>query len=203
MKQLKIDVNAREGKGRGPARRLRMAGHIPAIIYGKHSEPRAISVKSTDFVRLLNETAGSKALVEIQQEGLPGTLSVIQEVQKDVVLDRVLHIDFHGVSPDEKMDTSVAIHVIGEAVGVKNEGGIIEVVSHEVSVRCLPKDLPEYVTVDVTELRANDSIHIRNLPEISGVEFLGEPDQVLVSCPGPRVAVEGAAEVAESEAEPA
>lgn len=194
MKQLKINVNAREGKGRGPAKRLRMAGHIPAVIYGKHSEPRTVSLKSTDFARLLKETAGSKALVEIQQEGLPGTLSVIQEVQKDVVHDRVLHIDFHGVSASEKMDTSVAIHVVGESVGVKNEGGVIEMVSHEISVRCLPRDLPEYVEINVTDLKVTDSIHIRDLQEIPGVEFLGEPDQVLVSCSGPRVALEAETE---------
>ncbi len=188
--QIKLNVTPREARGRRPAGRLRREGLIPGVIYGKGADTRSISVSQADFSRMMKEAAGAASLVQLKEEGKGSILTVIQEAQQDPITDRVLHIDFHEVSSTEKMDTNVTIHVNGEPIGVKNEGGVLEVVMHSIDVRCLPKDLPGFIEVDVSELKVDQAIHVKELPELSGVEYLSDEDQVVVACAAPRVEIE-------------
>ncbi len=201
--QIKLNVTSREVRGRRPVGRLRREGKIPGVVYGKSAEARAISVDQSEFARKMKEAAGAASLVQLSEDGKKGsTLSVIQETQVDPITDRVLHIDFHEVSQKEKMDTHVTIHFNGEAYGVKNEGGVLELVLHSIDVRCLPKDLPGFIEVDVSEMRVDQAIHVKELPQLPGVEYLADEDQVVVSCAPPRVEVdEEAAPEAEAAAE--
>src|SRR5271157_2930975 len=99
--------------------------------------------------------------------------------------DRYLHVDLHEVKADEKMEINVPVHMSGESTGVKNEAGVLEVASHTLRIRCLPKDLPAFIDVDVTELRVGQTIHISELKPIAGVVFMGDKSQPVVSCVQP------------------
>lgn len=200
MQQFKLNIASRETTGRGPARRLRAAGQIPASVYGQ-GNARSITVNAVDFRSLNRERAGGAALVELTDEKGETTLSLVQEIQRDAIRGNVKHIDFQEVERGHTFVTSVPVYLIGEAdsIGVKNDGGVIDHKTHEVEIRCRPSNLPSSVEVDVTGLAVGDAIHISDLAAIEGVEFLGEPVQVLVSCQAPTVAVDddSAAEVGE------
>lgn len=198
MKQLKLPVSTRSTQGRRPARRMRRDGAVPAVVYGK-TEPRHLQIQTTDFTALMKATHGAAALIELEEGGTK-TLSVIKEVQTHPVTDQVLHIDFHEVSASELMEANIAVHVNGEAIGVKSEKGLLEVVTHELTVRCLPKDLPEFIEVEIADLHVGQSIHVRELAEIPGVTVMADPDQVVVSCTEPRVVVESSTEEVAEEA---
>jgi large subunit ribosomal protein L25 len=202
MKLLKLPVYPRAKTGRGPARRLRSSSEIPAVIYGK-SGVRHLTVKDPEFRLLMRAVAGTAALVEISEQGGAATLSLLQEIQRDARTDRFVHIDLKEVSANEPMRAVVPVRIVGESIGVKLESGIIELSRHELHVKCLPKDLPDIISIDVTELHANDSIHVRDMKPIAGVTFTDRADEVVVACVIPKVeeepvaaeavAVEGAA----------
>lgn len=203
MKNLKIIASPRSEMGRRSSRRLRGEGHIPAVVYGKKDEePRSLQIKTSEFRGLLNATKGAAALIELQ-EGDRKTLTVVQEIQHHPVKDIILHVDFHEVSAKEEMETQIVVHLNGEPYGVKNEGGVMETVLHELTVRCLPKDLPEFIEVDVSDLKVGGAIHIKDLPSISGVTFMGEGDQVIVSCSEPRISAAASEEESAEEKEEA
>jgi len=185
MKKYQLTVTAREGTGRSASRRLRKADKIPAILYGKHTNPETLAVSSPDFVKLLKEIAGRAALIELKRDTGAAALSFLQEVQRDPITDRYLHVDLQEVKENEKMVINVAISIIGESTGVKNEGGILETASHRLRIRCLPQDLPPVIEVDVTELKVGEAIHVSGLKPVAGVEFLDDKHQAVVLCVAP------------------
>jgi large subunit ribosomal protein L25 len=186
MKLLKLPVHPRGKTGRGPARRLRASSEIPAVIYGK-SGVRHLTVKEPEFRLLMRAVAGTAALVEISDQAGTATLSLLQEVQRDARTDHFVHIDLREVSATEPMRAGVPVRVFGESVGVKLESGIIEVSRHELFVKCLPKDLPDIILVDVAELHAGQSIHVSDLKPIPGVTFADRAEEVVVACVVPKV----------------
>jgi large subunit ribosomal protein L25 len=194
MKPLKLEVQSREEAGRHPVRRLRKSGRIPAVVYGK-SGSRSLSVDVHDFNHLYNRISGSSALVEISEKG-GTTLSILQEIQRDPVKDSVMHIDFHEVDPNEEVTANVALHVVGTPVGVRLEGGVLDIQMYQVSVRCLPRNLPDVLEVNVDHLHNGESFHISELPAVEGVEYLGNPEDVVASVVG-----RGTGGIAEAEPE--
>jgi len=186
MKLLKLPVHSRDKSGRGPARRLRASGQIPAVIYGK-SGVRHLTVKEPEFRLLMRAVAGTTALVEISDQSGAATLSLLQEIQRDARTDHFVHIDLREVSANEPMRVGVPVRVTGESIGVKLESGIIEISRHELFVRCLPKDLPDIILVDVTELHAGHSIHVSDLKPIPGVTYIDRADEVVAACVVPKV----------------
>ncbi len=201
MKQHNLSVRQRKRSGRGHARRLRQQGEIPAVVYGK-SGSHALAVSEPVFRQLMRQVGGSSAIIEIKDDADNTFPALIQEIQRDPATDEFIHIDFLEVDISTPITTHVHVVTHGEAVGVKAENGVLEVVLHMLDVRCLPNDLPEHITVDVENLHAGESIHIRDLPVIPGVEFLGDPDNTVVSCSEQRVAEPEAVAVdAESEAD--
>jgi large subunit ribosomal protein L25 len=193
MKQFSLNVSPREGHGRRPSRRLRATGKIPAILYGKGIEPQQLIVDVPEFRQMLKAIAGEVALIEIKHPAGESAVTLIREVQRDAITDQFLHIDFHQVALDEPIEIRVPVHVTGESYGVKNESGVLEFVSHVVTVRALPRSMPSFIEVDVTELRVGQTIHIRELPAKDGIEYRGDPDQPIVSCVAPVAEEEPAA----------
>ena len=185
MKKYQLTVTSREGKGRSASRRLRKAEKIPAILYGKHTKPETLSVNVPEFVKLLKEISGRTTLIELKRDQGPTALSVLQEVQRDAITDRYLHIDLQEVKENEKMVINVPTHVVGEAYGVKTEAGILQTATHRLRIRCFPKDLPTVIEVDVTELKIGESIHVSELKPVPGVEFLDDKNQTVVLCVEP------------------
>jgi len=185
MKKYQLTVTSREGTGRSASRRLRKAEKIPAILYGKHTKPENLAVNGPEFIKLRKEIGGKAALIELKRDAGPTALSFLQEIQRDPITDKYLHLDLQEVKENEKMVIIVAIHVIGEAYGVKTEGGILETASHRLRIRCLPKDLPDFIEVNVAELKVGEAMHVSELKPIPGVEFLDDKNQTVVLCVEP------------------
>lgn len=185
MKKYQLTVTTREGTGRSASRRLRKAEKIPAILYGKHTKPENLAVNGPEFVKLRKEIGGKAALIELKRDAGPTALSFLQEIQRDPITDKYLHLDLQEVKENEKMIISVAIQVIGEAYGVKTEGGILETAAHRLRIRCLPKDLPDFIEVNVAELKVGEAIHVSELKAIAGVDFLDDKNQTVVLCVEP------------------
>jgi len=186
--QLILNVTARAQTGRSASRRVRKANQIPAILYGKHTSPVTISIDAPEFVRLLKSVAGRALLIELNHTDASDkakALSFLQEVQRDPITDKFLHIDLQEVKADETLEIRVPISVIGESFGVKNQNGVLEIATHALRVRCLPKDLPPVIEVDVTELKVGEAFKVGTLKAIPGVEYLDTKGQPVVSCVEP------------------
>ncbi len=184
--QFALNVTTRAQTGRSASRRLRKANSIPAILYGKHTSPEKLAVDTPEFVRLLKGIAGRAVLIELQRKDkAEKALSFLQEIQRDPITDKYLHIDLQEVKADEKMEIRVPVQVVGESFGVKNQSGVLEIASHLIRIRCLPKDLPAVIEVDVTELKVGETIKIGELKTIASVEFLDSKGQPVVSCVEP------------------
>ncbi len=190
MKQQKLTVRPRIGIGRGHSRRIRAGGEVPAIIYGKRNEPQALAVNERVLGQLLKSIAGSAAVIEIEAEDCETRLSIIQEVQRNPITNQLLHLDLHEVDANEKMTVNVTVRTMGEAFGVLNEGGVMDLASHDIQIRCLPRDLPEFIEVDVEDLHVGQTLHIRELASIEGVEFLDDSERPVISCVHAAVAEE-------------
>jgi len=185
MKKYQLTVTAREGTGRSASRRLRKAEKIPAILYGKHTKPENLAINGPEFVKLRKEIGGKAALIELKRDGGATALSFLQEIQRDPITDQYLHLDLQEVKENEKMVISVTVRVTGEAYGVKTEGGVLDTATKRLRIRTLPKDLPDFIEVDVTELKMGEAIHVSELKKLAGVEYLDTPGQAVVLCVAP------------------
>jgi large subunit ribosomal protein L25 len=184
--QFILNVVTRAQTGRSASRRLRKANSIPAILYGKHTDPEKLAVDTPEFVRLVKAVAGRAVLVELHRKDKEvKALSFLQEVQRDPMTDKYLHIDLQEVKADEKMEIRVRVQVTGESFGVKNQSGVLEVATPQLRIRCFPKDLPSVIEVDVAELKVGETFKVAELKAIPGVEFLDSKGQPVVSCVEP------------------
>jgi large subunit ribosomal protein L25 len=180
--QLSLNITPRAQTGRSASRRVRKANQIPAILYGKHTQPQTLSVDAPEFSRLVKAVAGRALIIELVQSGKADkALSFVQEIQRNPITDKYVHVDFREVKADEKLDINVPISLVGEAHGVKTQGGVLEIASHTVRIRCLPKDLPPFIEVDITELKLDETFKVANLKALAGVEFRDVPTQPVVS----------------------
>jgi len=164
------------------------------------AEPQSVEINSREIGDLIMHSVSENLLVDlaIKDDAKPKRLALVQEVQHHPLSGHVLHVDFHEVSPTEKVTIMVPVETIGEPAGVKNSGGVLEHVLFKLKVRALPKDLPEQVVVDVSALEINKTIHIGEIKAPEGVEILGDKQIPVVSVAMPRAEevvapVEGAA----------
>jgi large subunit ribosomal protein L25 len=200
---LTLNVTVRAQTGRSASRRLRRANSIPAILYGKHTEPEKLCIDGPEFVRLLKSVAGRAVLVELNRSDKPEkALSFLQEVQRDPITDKYLHVDLHEVKADEKFEIRVPIRLTGESFGVKNQSGVLEMVTQMLRIRCLPKDLPTAIDVDVTELKVGETFKVAQLKPVAGVDFLDTKGQPIVACVEPVAEIVVEAPVAAAAATP-
>ena len=150
---------------------------MPAIAYGKSKEPANLFVDASDLRVVLREIGNSTPIVQLQEGDSAPATSIIQEVQRHPITDKYIHVDFRQVADDEVVTLDVPVHSKGEPWGVKNESGTLETVAHSVSIRSLPKNIPDFVEADVSELKVGELIHIAELPALEGVEYLDHPEQ--------------------------
>lgn len=181
MEELVLEVEERESVGTGDAKRLRKAGRIPINLYGP-SGNRQLTVAEPDFRVFWKKVKGQTTLFQIKDEKGKSTRSLIQEVQINALSQKAIHIDVREIAKGVQIHAKVVVHTKGEAHGVRNESGVIEITSHELNIRCLPRNLPHEVEVDVTELKLHQSVHVSDLTPIEGVTFLDAKDQLVLSC---------------------
>ncbi len=189
-KQVKLIAERRTALGRSAVRKLKAVGAVPAVIYGAKDKPQALQVSKRDISALLSHAAGENILVELEIAGAANRLALVQEVQHAPIGGDVLHIDFHAVSMDEMIEADVPLEPIGIPNGVKNFGGLLEQSLRALSIECLPRDLPDMITVDVSALNIGDSIHVREIALPSGVTTRISPDLTAFSVMAPTVVEE-------------
>ncbi len=205
MKSSSLNAFPRTESGRIGVRKLRATGRVPAVIYGRKTAPRNIEVDAKELKHLIHGTASENIVVDlsIENDTNKSRLAVVQEVQHNPISGIVLHVDFHEVDETEPVEIMVPLETIGEAIGVKTGGGMLEHVMFKVKVKALPRDLPEMIVIDVTELSVGQAIHLGEIKAPKGVEILGESSQPVVSIAEPKTAdaVEEAASAAAAPAE--
>ncbi|HVR36342.1 MAG TPA: 50S ribosomal protein L25 [Methylomirabilota bacterium] len=189
MKSVSLTAFPRTVLRRNALKKLRRDGRVPAVIYGSRTQPQSLEVKLKDIANLIHHSASENLLIDLKIEGSDNgnRLALVQQVQHDPLTAKVLHVDFHEVAETEHVTIMVPVETLGEAVGVKVGGGVLEHVLFKVRVRALPKDLPEVITVDVTNLTVGQTLHVEDLPVPEGVEVLGDRMLPVISVAAPRV----------------
>jgi large subunit ribosomal protein L25 len=199
MKSVPLNAFARSQAGRPEVKKLRSSGRVPATIYGRESKPQNLELITEDLEDLIHHSLSENILVDLAVDQAKH-LALVQEVQHHPLSGKVLHVDFHEVSATEKVTVMVPVESVGEAVGVKTGGGVLEHVLFKLKVRALPKDLPEQILVDVSALEVGKSIHVGEIKAVEGVEILGNKQTPVISVALPKTEVEETAEAAEGAA---
>ncbi len=172
-----VVATPREGKfNKNAARRVRVAGKIPAVVYGAGQEAVAVSVDPKVITRILHSDSGHNTIFDLHVEGSSQVKAMIVDWQNEPIKGKLLHIDLKRIAMNKVMRVSVPIVLVGVPVGVKTQGGVLEHVLREVEIECLPGDIPSHLDVDVSELEMNGSIHVSDLPHSGSIKFLGAED---------------------------
>jgi large subunit ribosomal protein L25 len=195
VENFTIEVSERPSIGKSSANRCRREGFIPAVAYHKAEKPLAVQVPLKEFTALASKARRSQVFTfKSSVPSLNGKAAIVKEVQQDYLKGRVIHVDFQTLKDDEEITVDVPVKLVGEAPGVKNQGGVLAVVTHEVSVSCLPKYIPSAVMVDISALGLGQSIHADQLQLGEGVTLADDASETIVSVVATR---------AEEEAKPA
>lgn len=199
---MRLEASARPETGKKISGALRRTGAIPAVVYGEGQAPATITVAAKDLARARHTAAGENVLITLLVQQADGTAQpdrtvLIKEIQHHPVTAQVLHVDFHQVSLTKRIQVTVPLQFIGEAVGVKQDGGRLDHLLWEVRVECLPTEIPKQLGVDVSALKIGDSLLIKDLRVPAGIKLLHDPQVGVAACLPPVVekapeAVEGA-----------
>jgi large subunit ribosomal protein L25 len=181
MQMQELTITRREGTGKGLAKKLRRTGIVPAVLYGG-TAPQTISVDPKAILRMMHGHEGTTLLLSLKFDGAGDShMAVLREMQFDPVTERVLHVDFQEVSANKP----IAVHPVGEAIGVKDTKGILNLVLHELDVSCLPTQIPDRIDADVTNLAIGDVLTIGDLVAPEGVRILNDRGQAVATVAPP------------------
>ena len=177
-----LKAEAREGRGKNEARRLRASGRIPAVVYGTDkNKATEIAVDPKVLLRILHSDSGVNTLIGLEGAGLSaGGKVLVKEYQLDPIDHRLLHADFYAVAMDKMLTVTVPIVLKGEPKGVKQQGGVVDFVNREIEVECLPADIPEHVDIDISELMLHQGIRVRDLQQDGKWKPVSEPEMMIV-----------------------
>jgi large subunit ribosomal protein L25 len=174
-----LKAHPREGSGKGPARRLRAQGLVPAVLYGHGMAPRSLAVSGKDLIHLFHSSGGGSVIVDLDVDG-DVHLALLRDVQRDHLHGRYIHVDFLVVNRDEKVRMLAEFREFGEARGVR-EGGVVEHHLREVEIECVPGDVPEAIEIDISELEIGDLLRVGDITPPAGVTFLTDADTPVIS----------------------
>jgi large subunit ribosomal protein L25 len=192
-----VVATPREGKfNKNAARRVRVSGKIPAVVYGAGQDPVAVTVDPKVITKILHSESGHNTIFDLNVEGGAATKAMIVDWQHEPIKGKLLHIDLKRIAMDKPMRVSVPVQLVGTATGVKNQGGILEHVLREVEIECLPGDIPSHIDVDITGLELHGVIRIADLPHSGKLKFLGEEDATVAHVTIIKETAEEAAEAA-------
>ena len=196
-----LEAVRREERGRNEMVRIRQKGKIPAVLYGGKGTAESVVVDPKELMRILHSDSGVNTLISLKLDGEGEARVLVKQYQLDPVTHKLLHCDFYRVAMDQVLRVTVPVHLTGEAKGLKAQGGIVDFVHRDLQIECLPADIPEHVTVDVTELMIGDGIRVRDLATDGKWKAVSEGDMLIVHVVAPKV--EAAPEPAEVAAVPA
>src|SRR5437660_9026469 len=202
-KQVKLKAEPRAEVGHIGVRKLKARGLIPAVIYGGNDKPQPLQVTARDINAMMSQASGENVLVELEIAGEGSSrTALVQEVQHSPVGGDIRHVDFHAISMDQMIQAEVPLESTGIAVGVKTFGGLLEQSLRALAIECLPANLPDRITVDVSQLNIGDSIHVRDIQFPQGVTPKVQPDLTAFSVVAPVVEEEPVVAEAEAAAGP-
>jgi large subunit ribosomal protein L25 len=182
--RVKLQVSERDRRGSREARRLRKAGFIPGVLYGKGKGSYAIAVPERDLRRVLTGQGGLHAILDVVVEGKNTThASILKDYQQDPIRGHISHIDLQEVRLDQPIQASVTVQLIGEPAGVK-EGGVLSQVQREINVEALPMEIPEHIDLDVTGMAIGDTLRLADLAPVEGVTYLDDPEETVLASVG-------------------
>lgn len=185
MELLDITANIRKSTGKGISRSLRRQGFVPGVLYGPKSQPIHLSVEASDIEKIFKNSGSSQAPLNltIKNGELIKKTAMIKDLQHHPISRRLLHIDLYEVAMDKKIHVKVPVMLTGTAKGIE-AGGTLQLIRREIDVLCLPLDIPESITVDVSEMEIGDSIHIEEIPVSGNIEILADTNFTVVTVSG-------------------
>ncbi len=189
----------RDDTGKGDSRKLRMTGRVPAVLYGKDMDVMHLSVNAHDALRLFQTISVENTLVDLDVEGVGDTFStLVREIQTHPYKPDLVHIDFLRVQEGVAIEVEIPVHLVGTPIGVKQHGGVLEQIIHDLTVRCVPSSIPEAIEVDVSELDVDESLRVADLVVGEGVEVTVPAERTVCLVAVPRIVAEPTEEAAEA-----
>ena len=184
MQQKQMNIELRTKTGTGVSRRLRTADMIPGVVYGKGLDPITVSIKNRDLQEAISGAGGQNNLITLIGGGsLDQNIAIVADIQRDPIKRTFKHVDLHRINPNEKLRVTVPVVLKGTAIGVK-EGGLLDLAHHELHIECLPGNIPDCITIDVSDLKIAHSIHVSEIPLPEGIVLLDQPKIPVVSVLG-------------------
>jgi large subunit ribosomal protein L25 len=180
-KEIILKATRREGRGKNDARRARRDGQVPVTIYGGAGEAVAALAPLRDLAAILRSDSGRNTIFTVDIEGGEATEVMFADRQIDPVRSRLVHADFKRLVKGQKIEATVPLRLVGEPIGVREEAGVLEQIIREIEIRCQPRDIPEHLDVDVTNLGVHQVLHVSDIPATADVEILAEPDTVIAT----------------------
>jgi large subunit ribosomal protein L25 len=178
-KEITVAAEERSTRGKNEARRLRVKGFAPGVLYGSDKPTVAISVSPKDVTKILQSNTGHNTIFNLSVTGGEATPAMIVDWQSDPVRENLLHVDLKRIDLDKRIAVKVRVHTTGEPKGVKIQGGLLEVIGREIEIECLPDDIPEFYTVDVTELMIGQNLRASQIELGGSVKLVSPPEQVI------------------------
>ena len=184
MDFVELHASLKEGTGKKINKKLRSQGLVPAVVYKKGEDAVNLKIDKKDLIKALHTEAGENVVIKLYLDGAKKKKErtvVLKEIQKDAIKDHFLHVDFQEISLTEKLKVKVPVTAKGEAIGVKQEEGVLQHVLWEVEVECLPTNIPEKIEVDVSNLKMGDALHVKDIKVSEGVKILEDPEGLVFS----------------------
>jgi large subunit ribosomal protein L25 len=180
-KDIIVRAMPREGRGKNDSRRARRDGNVPVTMYGGGVDAVSALVPLRELAAILRSDTGRNTIFTLDVEGVEATEVMFADRQIDPVRSRLIHADFKRLVKGEKIEATVPLRLVGEPIGVREQAGVLEQIIRNVEIRCEPREIPEALEVDVTNLGVHDVLHVSDIPIIEGIEILAEPDMVIAT----------------------
>jgi len=193
-----VTAEPRSSRGKNEARRTRVAGKIPAIVYGAFKDPQAVSVSPKEILRIIRGKGGHNAIFNLDITGIENTPVIVADEQYEPVRGTLMHVDLKRIDLARKLRVSIPVHTTGDAKGIKQQGGVLDVVTRSIEIECIPDDIPLSFDVDVTELMIGNAIRVSDLKVKDGIRVLTAGEAVIAHVVGIKEEAAPAADAAKA-----
>lgn len=180
-KEITVRATKREGRGKNDARRARHEGFVPVTVYGGEGEPVSAMAPLRELAAILRSDAGHNSIFTLDVEGVGPSEVMFHDRQIDPVSSRLVHADLKRLVKGQKIEVTVPLHLEGEPYGVREEEGVLEQLIREIEIRCDPRNIPDAIIVDVTELKAHEVLHVSDIPVDENIEILNDPETAIAT----------------------
>lgn len=180
-KDYKVQAKVRDGRGKNDARRARRDGMVPITVYGGGAETVAAVAPLRDLAAILRSESGRNTIFTIDVEGMGVSEVMFHDRQIDPVKGRLIHADLTRLVKGQKIEVTVPLHLVGEPIGVKEKQGVLEQIIREIQIRCEPREIPDVLDVDVSNLDVHDLLHVSDIPVADTIEILTDAEQVIAT----------------------